>query len=295
MCRQLPAPFLRQAKLLALLTLILVVCFSKPLYDLLRFSLKSDLFSHVLLVPFISIYLIFLKRGNLEEGTTPDRKWAFATSLAAVAALLGYALSPQTEYLTWTMLAFYLLFLSACLFCLKRELVRRFAFPIGFLLFMIPFPAWLTAQIEFFLQYTSAVTAQAIFAVIDMPVIRDSLWFQLPGMRLEVAPECSGIHSTLVLFLTSLLAGELFLTTRWKKALLCLAVIPLGILRNGVRICTIGYLCVHVSPDMIDSPIHRRGGPLFFAASLIPFFCLLWLLRRSERHNQPATAPKPNA
>src|SRR5262249_56535760 len=33
------------------------------------------------------------------------------------------------------------------------------------------------------------------------------LVFDLPGFSLEVAPECSGIHSTLVLFITSLLAG----------------------------------------------------------------------------------------
>jgi hypothetical protein len=33
---------------------------------------------------------------------------------------------------------------------------------------------------------------------------------------------------------------------------------------------------------MINSVIHRRGGPFFFAASLIPLFVLLWWLRRGE-------------
>jgi hypothetical protein len=33
---------------------------------------------------------------------------------------------------------------------------------------------------------------------------------------------------------------------------------------------------------MINSVIHRRGGPFFFAASLIPLFLLLWWLRRGE-------------
>jgi hypothetical protein len=33
---------------------------------------------------------------------------------------------------------------------------------------------------------------------------------------------------------------------------------------------------------MIDSPIHRKGGPLFFALALIPFFLLLAFLRRRD-------------
>jgi hypothetical protein len=33
---------------------------------------------------------------------------------------------------------------------------------------------------------------------------------------------------------------------------------------------------------MIHSWIHRHGGPVFFALSLVPFFALLLLLRKSE-------------
>ena len=115
-----------------------------------------------------------------------------------------------------------------------------------------------------------------------MPVFRQGLEFQLPGFALLVAPECSGIHSSLVLFITSLLAGYLFLKTPTRRVLLTVAVIPLALLRNGFRVFVIGELCVNVSPDMINSPIHNRGGPIFFALSLIPFFLLLYWLRRSE-------------
>jgi exosortase/archaeosortase family protein len=107
---------------------------------------------------------------------------------------------------------------------------------------------------------------------------------------MEVAPQCSGIHSTLVLFIVSLVAGYLFLQRPWARAVLAVAVAPLALLRNGFRIFTIGQLCVQVDPDMINSFIHRQGGPLFFALSLIPFFLLLLLLRRLE-HRRAATHP----
>jgi len=65
-------------------------------------------------------------------------------------------------------------------------------------------------------------------------------------------------------------------------------VIPLGILRNGFRILVIGMLCVFVGPHMIDSPIHHRGGPLFFALSLVPLFILLWWFWHQEQRLNPA-------
>src|SRR5262249_62388208 len=112
------------------------------------------------------------------------------------------------------------------------------------------------------------------------PVLRQGMIFQLPGMTIEVAQECSGIRSSLVLFITSLVAAHLFLRTQWRRIVLVALVIPLGILRNGFRILVIGLLCVHYGPHMIASPIHRQGGPLFFTLSLIPLFFLLWWLRR---------------
>ena len=124
--------------------------------------------------------------------------------------------------------------------------------------------------------------------------------FALPGMIIEVAQECSDIRSSLVLFITSLVAAYLFLHSPWRRLVLVAFVIPLGILRNGVRIVVIGLLCVHYGPQMIHSVIHRKGGPFFFALSLIPLFLLLWWLRRGEANrsagrlsaeNQPAIAP----
>jgi exosortase/archaeosortase family protein len=115
------------------------------------------------------------------------------------------------------------------------------------------------------------------------PLLRDGTVLALPGIVLEVARECSGIHSSWVLFLTSLVASNLFLSSPWRRLILVAFVIPLAIVRNSFRILVIGLLCVHVGPHMIDSYIHRQGGPIFFALSLIPLFGLLLWLRHQEK------------
>jgi exosortase C (VPDSG-CTERM-specific) len=179
-------------------------------------------------------------------------------------------------------LSFLCWFWGACLGLLGLNLMGQVAFSAGFLLFLVPLPVGLLANIDTFLQHTSAVTAEAFFSLAGEPVVRDNLDMHLPGFSLTVAPECSGIHATIVLLITSVLAAHLFLRRVWTRSVLVLAVIPLAILRNGFRIFVIGELCVHVSPEMINSPIHRKGGPLFFALSLIPFFLWLIFLRKMD-------------
>jgi exosortase C (VPDSG-CTERM-specific) len=270
-------------------TAILIVCFFRPLYDLARYSLTSELYSYIPLVPLISLYLGWLRRRSLFLDSEPVWQWAVLPLVGGVGILAGYAWATHAgwqlgaeDYLALMTLSFLLFLWSACFLFVGRESLRAIAFPAVFLIFTIPFPAFLRDSIEYFLQHSSAEAAFVLFQLSGTPTFHQDLVFELPGFALRVAPECSGIHSTLVLFITSLLAGYLFLRTAWTRALLTFCVIPLAILRNGLRIFVIGQLCVHVSPEMINSDIHRHGGPIFFVLSLVPFFWMLLLLRKSE-------------
>jgi exosortase C (VPDSG-CTERM-specific) len=277
-------------------TVCLVLLFTGPFRHLVNFALNDTLYSHILLIPFVSLYLVFSDRQILLKDAAPARQVSWFSVLAVALGLAGYAWGwhsaprlSENDYLTVTTLSFLACFLGVCDQFLGRETVRANAFPIGFLFFIVPFPIALRTAIETFMQHGSAVMAEWLFQLSGMSVLRTHFDIQLPGFRMEVAPECSGIHSSWVLFITSLMAGYLFLRTPWKRAALAAAVLPLAILRNGFRIFVIGQLCVHYGPQMIDSPIHHRGGPLFFALSLVPLFLWLLILRRSDRRpTQPS-------
>ena len=200
----------------------------------------------------------------------------------------GMPARPAENYLAPVILTFLFLFAGVISWFLGREFLKTFAFPLALLVFFIPVPTFLRDGIDVFLQHGSAAVANALFAVSGLPFYRDGLLFHLPGITIQVATECSGIHSTIALLITSLLAGYVFLRKPWSRALLALVVIPLALLRNGFRIFVIGQLCAQIGPQMIDSPIHHRGGPLFFTLSLIPFFLLLVFLIKLERRQSPS-------
>lgn len=300
--RKIPSSTRRPSWWLLLATAVLLLGFGSTLYDLTRFALRTDLFSHILLIPFVTGYLIWLKRDTPMVASAPDRRWAAGLLAAGSAILIWYyavvngrvGLVDQ-DRLAFKVLAFVLLFNGVAAAYVGRAAFRTIAFPLAFLVFMTPLPVAWVHSIEYFLQHQSAAAAAVLFKTYGTPFFREETYFQLPGINLEVAPECSGIRSSLALFITSIVAGYMFLRSPFKRGLLAIAVIPLAIVRNAFRVFVIGELCVHVGPAMIDSPIHHRGGPIFFALSLIPFFFLLWLLLKLERRPRSAAGATPDS
>ena len=280
----------------SLAILALALCFSLPLYNLLRLVASDDLYTDIPLIPLISLYLIWMHRENLplsfHTAIKPGLMF-FAGGLLTLAAYWAASQgAPWTieNYLAFNILALLLIFVGICFFFFGKTFMGAVAFPAALLVFTIPFPDFLRHGLETFLQHGSAICAGIFFQMTSVPVFRDGLNFRLPDCVIQVAPECSGIHSTLVLAITSLIGGWLFLRSPWKRTALVLAVIPLALIRNGFRIFVIVRLCAAYGPRMLDSPIHHHGGPLFFALSLIPFFLLLLFLRKTERvNNEPST------
>jgi exosortase C (VPDSG-CTERM-specific) len=274
----------------------LLAAFGQPLLALMNYAARSQLFSYILLIPFVSAYLLYVRRDQLPKKRRTDFLLTFV-SLAAGTGLFtlahslefgGRAPTINTRIVLLT-LSFLCCLAAGGFFFFGRDWMRAAAFPLAYLIFMVPMPDAMKDALEMASKSAAAEVANLFFHLSGTPFLRAGPVFQLPNITIEVAQECSGIRSSWVLFMTSILAANLFLKTPWRRFALIAFVIPLGILRNGFRILVIGLLCVNLGPQMIHSLIHRRGGPVFFMLSLIPFFLVLWWLRKGDvRTRQPA-------
>lgn len=281
----------------------LFVCFGTGLFGLLRFSINSDLYSHILLVPAISGYLLWTERHRLPLIFEPARGLAGLLFLSGLALLAAYGLgltsgwkpANENDRLSVLTLAFLFCFAGGFVWIYGSRIFRATAFPLAFLIFMVPFPLALENGFIDFLQHCSAEVSYWMLTLSGMSVFREGTQFTLPGVTIGIAPECSGVRSSLVLFITGLLAGHFFLRQSWSRMTLAALLIPLGILRNAFRIFTLAQLAVHYDPNILDSALHHRGGPIFFTISLVPFFLLIWFLRKAENRFKkrplPGTVP----
>jgi exosortase len=276
------------------LFLFLSICgsFWTPLGQLLTLAQQQELFSHVLLVPLVSLYLLLLNRQSI----LTSREWSPAPGVMLL-SLGGFVYwSADANYGSTDTLAMVIgAFVSTCwgalLFCFGSTSFRKNAFALLFLLFMVPLPSAILEPVIGFLQRGSAEAADILFAAIGIPIFRDGFIFSLSHFTIHVAEECSGIRSFLSLLITSLLAGHWFLKSGWTRMGLAVAVVPLAIIKNAFRIVGLALLANYVDPTYItNSLLHRTGGIPLFLLSIGILLCLVWLLRRLETRFQPGGA-----
>jgi len=270
--------------LFAVFSVGLVLVFLRDLQQLILFSFDHQHYSHMVLIPLVSLYLFWINRSDIFSKVQYSTR-AGAIFLAAgmgsclVAINWGHQLSPN-DYHALMMSSFLILFLGGFISCYGVSSVRAASFPFLFLLFTIPIPSPLLDRVVYGLQWGSAWATFWLFKLTDVPFFREGFIFALPGLTIEVARECSGIRSSLVLVICGFLAGHRYLRDFWQKGFLMLAIIPLAIFKNGIRIVTLSLLSIYVDEDFMTGTLHQRGGVLFFLLALILMVFLLWMLRR---------------
>jgi exosortase len=232
--------------------------------SLAAIMLRSDTYSHIPLIPVVSFYLIYSERKRILSQPSSGWKIGSLNLLGGAACFVFgqlnlWATAPENA-LSLKALGIILAWAGAFAFFFGSKTLRAASFPFLFLLFMIPLPEPLLSRTILILQKGSAAVAELFFNICGVPVFRQGFDFELPGLKIRVAEECSGIRSTLALVIMSVLAGHMFLRNFCNKILLCLSVFPLAIFKNGLRIVALSTLAVHVNAGFLPGRLHRYGG-----------------------------------
>lgn len=282
---------MRQAKVrhisFFLFNILVLIVFFVPLKELFTSSFNNELYSHIILIPFVSGYFIFTERRTIFSSSGYSIMPGIIliiTSIIFYVFGLSYGVDlNENDYLSLMILSAVVFWSGGLVLFYGTKVVRKASFSLLFLVFMIPIPSFVIEKIIFALQSASTEVSYGFFKLIGVPLLRDGFVFHLPGISIEVAEQCSGIRSTLALFITSVIAGHLLLKTSWKKVILSLVVFPIAAVKNGARIVTLSMLASYVDERFItQSLLHSRGGIPFFILALALFAPLLWVLRRSD-------------
>jgi exosortase len=267
-----------------------------PLKRLIDFSLTHDYASHIILVLPTSAYLIYLKRDKLFSTV---KAGLLAGSLLFLIGIIPLWLAKTTvaaavrdNELSLATLAIVIIWLAGFVFCYGTRAFEIVRFPLSFLLLLVPIPERVIEEAIFLLQAGSATVAYWLLRLSGVAVFKQGFILQLPSLDIEVAKQCSGIRSSLALFITALLVGEFTLRSGWRKALLLLSIVPILILKNGVRIATVALLSIFVNRGFLHGWLHTSGGILFYLLGLVILAPILVALRKSEDKNDAAHKPQ---
>jgi exosortase len=267
-----------------------------PIHSLSRLLFSNETYSHIIFIPAVSLAFLLLKRKAVfsETHSSPGPGLAvIGAGLATYAAAMlfggelgGPAFRQQevpNDFLTLCVISGVAWVIGSFLLVYGTGAFKRAKFGLLFLVLAIPLPLFVLNPAIALLQHASAETADWIFRLTGALYHREGDIFEFSNVTIRVAEVCSGIRSTLSLFILSIITGRLFLKSNWNRLVLALSVLPVTILKNALRIVTITLLANHVDMEFLTGHwIHRSGGMLFIFVAILMLAPIVWGLRRSE-------------
>ncbi len=262
----------------------------------MELALSNEAYTHILLILPLSVSLIYLDRSRWQrsDGDAPlalskGRIGAGLAALASAALIFCLARWGQSQFnispggqLSLSMFALVIWWIGSVILCFGVQFFRSFLFPLCFLFWMVPIPPFALDRIVLFLQQQSALAARILFLAAGVPVTQNGLILSIPNLDIEIASECSSIRSSLMLIVIAMVLAHLFLRSRWRKAVVVVAALPLSVAKNGLRIFTIAELGTRVDPEFLTGKFHHHGGIIFLGIAVVAVGGLVWVLRRTE-------------
>jgi EpsI family protein len=257
------------------------LCYARVVAGLIDQWSANAMFSYGFAVPLISGYLVWTRAEELRSlPAAPDYAAAIPLTVLGAVSLavgtLGALVGVQGLSLVITLAGVVLLLFG-------REVFRVVAFPLAYLLFMVPIWAYPLERLHLPSQRLSGEIAVRMMDVLGVPAIRQDTLLLLPKVTLEVLTECSGVNQLVALLVMVVPAGYLWLRT-WKARVVLLSLgVVVAYVCNGARIAVIGWMANKGWRDAnLTGPGHLMEGLAISVAGYVVLAGCLSLLARAE-------------
>lgn len=283
----LPSPF--QLKLGALAVLF-ALAYGEAVSHMVRTWSTSNTYSHGFLVPLVSIYFIWMKRGALS--TLPSKPSLAAGSVAVAATSMLLAAGHVSSLVIVQQISLVLALPALVLMLMGRSFLRALALPLSYLLLMVPALDILIERVQFPFQLVTAKMAAGFLQLFNVPVFLNRQFIEMPNITLEVARACSGVQYLVAIIALAIPLAYLNHTGRTRLVILALAVV-IGVVANWLRVILIA-LWSHAGGEVLHGPMHVFQGLFVAVAGFFMLFVvsmvLAWSGRRSGKPGPEAKA-----
>lgn len=249
----------------------------------------DDNYSHGFLVVPIAAYIAWERRSQLVTAARRPSLAGLFVIIGGVALLIVGRLGAE---LFLTRISMMTVLVGSILFIWGWRHLKLLAFPLAFLLLMIPLPAIIFNQIAFPLQLLASRFGELTLSTCRIPVLREGNVIILANTSLEVAEACSGIRSLISLLTLGIVLGYFTDSRMSVRTLLAVATIPVAILANGFRVAGTGIAAHYFGAEAAEGFFHTFSGWMVF---VLAFALLLGLQRLIGRLRPARHGPQSGA
>jgi exosortase len=231
-----------------------------------RWFATDSYYSHGILIPFVSGYLIWQKKAELQ--VMPVKESRLGMPLI-VAGILLYLFSALFRINFSGGLSMFVVVFGMILHFYGMAILKKILFPIAFLIFMFPLPEVAIVNISFRMKIFAAEIAEKLLNQMGILAKRNGSIIMMRHAQVVVDDVCSGLRS--LISLTAL--GSIFAFwlngPAWKRVVLFLTTIPIAIITNVCRVVFLATVSEIWGPESAVGFIHDASGFLIFALAFV--------------------------
>jgi exosortase B len=256
----------------ALMGVAILGAYTPTIRGLINGPWQTEQEGHGPLIIAATLWLVWQSRERLVRAKVtpaPVAGWI----VLAVGLMLLYLSRLQQGLLTVEMGSILPVIMGSVLICAGWPSLRALAFPLSFLVFAVPMPDWLVDSMTVPLKVFISDTVTRVLYAAGFPVAQNGVMIMIGSYQLLVKDACSGMNS---IFALSAIGVFYVYAFRWKEKLrsllLLLAIVPITILANFLRVFALVLMAYYGGPDLIEGAVHDLTGISLFVVALLLLF-----------------------
>jgi exosortase B len=240
---------------------------------------NTDEQGHGPIIAAVTSWLVWRRRQDIINA--PYQPANLLGGALFVLSLVMYALGRSQQIIQGEVVGVILAIVSLLLLLRGVQALRAVAFPLFFLIFLVPLPGVLVQTITIPLKTAVSYVAELLMHHGGYPIARSGVILSVGPYQLLVADACAGLNSMFTLEALGLLYMNLMgYTSKWRNALLAVLVIPIAFVANVVRVIILILVTYHFGDEAGQGFVHTFAGMVLFLVGLVMMLATDGLLGR---------------
>lgn len=246
----------------------LLLAFAPAIGTLARVWSSLDYYSHGFLVPLAAVWAAYQSGAAHERRPLVRAREGLALVVGAV-AIYGVGLGVGSATLQGLAVVAAVAGYVAYLWGVAS--LRAFAFPLGFLLFMVPIPPSVLTPAIVQLQLAVSGASVGLLHAVGFTIAREGNVMLLPGGgSLFVDEACSGITSIVTLLPLGVVLAYFSARATWRRVAIVAAVVPIAMVGNLARVvATVVAADAYGVEQVTRNALHDSAGLATFVLACL--------------------------